>query len=260
MTASGFNWDAIKFKNQYFQKDDYLTFGSNKAQLNTADIIAERESVKTKLLQLHELIKKNVSALKLYENRDSNQIVSSHDPIDHPDNKLRAIWIEYGRGEDELKNYNSKSKLADFMNLQIRIKQKEFQILLLVGRQNGSKADREYFKRQMNVIEYRNQFFKLLTGLGAGYWIEIEGDKRKVETFLSDDALWEFTKADHWMYSPFAIGRSYPPGDNDISTENIAPTILKELEKLIFLYRHVTEQPNPNSEVAAAKKSQVKTT
>lgn len=243
LTASGFNWDAIKFKNQYFQKDDYLTFGSNKAQLNTSVLIAERESVKAKLLQVHELIKKKIAALQLCAHEDSNQIVSSHDPIDHPDNKLRAIWIEYGRGEAELKSYNPKARLADFMNLQIRIKHKEFEVLLLVGRQNGSKTDRENFKLQMNVIEYRNQFFKLLTALGAGYWIEIVGDKRKVETFLSDDALWEFTKADHWMYYAFAIGRSYPPGDSDISTENIASTILKEFEKLIFLYRHVTEHP-----------------
>jgi hypothetical protein len=30
LTTRGFNWETIKFKNQYFKKEDYLTFSNSK--------------------------------------------------------------------------------------------------------------------------------------------------------------------------------------------------------------------------------------
>lgn len=88
---------------------------------------------------------------------------------------------------------------------------------------------------------YRKQFFTLLTGLGAGYWIEMVGDKKPVESFQHEDTLWEFTKADQWMHYTFRIGKNYSPGDAQLSTELIAPTIIKELEQLVLLYRYLNE-------------------
>jgi hypothetical protein len=241
LTTAGFSWDQIKFKLQYFKKEDYLALSSNKARLTTPEVQTERETVKNKLIQLHELIKDHVHRLKLHEDHDSNQIVSSLNPADHQDGKLRSMWIAYGPSEAGLKKINPPATLTEVMQLQIILQQKDFGIWLVPGKPNTGKADRESFKNRMNEVEYRKQFFTLLTSLGGGYWIEIAGDKRAIETFQNEDALWEFTKADDWVYYAFVIGKNYSPADPEISTEQIAATIVKEFDRLVLVYRHLKD-------------------
>jgi hypothetical protein len=188
------------------------------------------------LLQLHDLIKDHARKLKLHEAYDSNQIASSLDPSHHPDHQLRSLWLSYGRSEADLKKMNATS-LADAMHLQIILRQKEVCIYLVPGMSRAGKVDREYFKHQMNDAEYRKQFFTLLIGLGPGYWIEIAGDKKNIDSFPNEEILWEFTKADNWMYYSFLIGKCYSPADVEISSDNIAATLMKELEKVVLVYR-----------------------
>jgi len=241
LTTAGFNWDHIKFKLQYFKKEDYLALSSSKARISTPEIQAERISVQNKLIQLHGLIRQHLHGLKLHEDHDQNHLVSSLDPADHPDHKLHTMWIAYGRSEADLKKYNPQPGLTDVMHLQIILQQKDVGVWLVPGKPNAGKADREYFKNNMNDAEYRNPFFKLLSGLGVGYWIEIAGDKKAIESFQNEEALWEFTKADDWMYYAFIIGKNYSPADIEISNENIATTITKEFDKLVLLYRHMKD-------------------
>lgn len=233
LTATGFNWDQVKFKNQFFKKEDFLALSSSQARLTTPEIQAARVNAQTKLIQLHELIKKDVARLKLPADIDVSKIVSSLDPNDHPDKKLQQVWLTYGRNE------------ADFFTIQLTLLQKEVSIGL-TSKPNTGKVDRENFQKQMHNEEYRKQFFTLLTGLGAGYWIEIVGDKKAVDAFQQEDTLWEFTRADNWMHYTFSIGKNYAPGDAQISTDLIAPTIMKELEKLVFLYRHLSDARGDN--------------
>jgi len=239
LTTAGFNWDNIRFKLQYFKKEDFLALSSSKAQLTTPEIQTERLSVQNKLIQLHELIKDHVHRLKLQEDHDANQLVSSLHPADHPDGKLRSMWIAYGPGEAGLKKYHPPATLEDVMQLQIILQQKEVGLWLVPGKPNTGKADREYFRNRMNEEEYRKQFFLLVTGLGAGYWIEIAGDQKAIDAFQNEEALWEFTKADDGMHYAFVIGRNYSPGEVEISSEHIAPTIMKEFDKLVLVYRHM---------------------
>ncbi len=241
LTTTGFSWDQIKFKLQFFKKEDYLALSSSNARLATPEVQAERETVKNKLLQLHALINDHVHRLKLHEDHDPNKIVSSLDPADHPDGKLRAMWIAYGPSEAGLKKYSSPATLAEVTQLNIILQQKEVGIWLVPGRTSKGKADRESFKNRMSDVEYRKQFFTLLTGLGAGYWIEIAGDRKDIETFQNEEALWEFTKADDWMYYAFIIGKNYSPADVEISSEQIVTTITKEFDKLVLLYRHMKD-------------------
>lgn len=237
LTASGFNWDTIRFKNQYFKKEDYLALGNAVASSQAEDVNAGRTVVQQKLLQLHDLIKGHVSGLDLFENLDTDQIVSSLAPADHPDQKLRTIGIAYGRKEAALKKYGPTAQLEVLMTVQIILQQKNLGIWLVVGKQGGSKEDREYFQQQLQTPDHRSNFFKLLTVLGTGYWIEIAGERKPVEAFQSEDVLWEFLKTDDWRYYAFIIGRNYSPGDPAISTENIAGTGTKEIDKLVVIYR-----------------------
>ena len=192
-------------------------------------------------MQLNDSIKDQLHKLNLHESADSNTIISSIIPNDHVDNRLTSMWIPYGRSETELNKYYPQAKIDNFMNLQVIIRQKEIGLWLMIGKQQGGKVDREYFRKQMLEEEYRNTFFKLLVGLGAGYWIEIAGEKVKTETFQQTDSLWEFTKTDDWMYYTFLISKAFAPSDIELSTENIAIALTKEFDKLILLYRHIKD-------------------
>ena len=236
LATAGFSWDHIKLKHQYFKKEDFLALSSSKARFTTPEIYAERVGVQNKLLQLHELIRDHVHKLKLHEAQDANQTVSSLDPLHHPDQQLRSMCLAYGRSESDLKKLNV-TALAEVMHLQIILKQKEVCICLVPGTARAGKPDREYFMKQMIDAEYRKQFFTLLTTLGPGYWIEIAGDKKTVDTFQNEEVLWEYAKTDNWMYYSFLIGKSYSPGDVEISSEKIADTMMKELDKLVVVYR-----------------------
>jgi hypothetical protein len=233
LTTAGFNWEAIKFKNQFFQKEHYLTFANDRAHLITPEVVAQRREVRDKLVQLHNTVKEHMHKLKLFENADPS-LVSSTDPTHYSNQKVRSLAIGYGRGEAELKKINSQLKYE--VQLQLSIKPQSMEVSLCCGIGKG-KVDREYVKDKMLEEDYRNQFFKLVNGLGAGYWIEVMGEKRKVETFQQAEILAEFTKSDDWRYYAFSVGTKYSPGDPAISTDNISKTMMQEFDKLVLLYR-----------------------
>lgn len=251
LTTAGFNWDQIKFKLQYFKKEDFLVLSSNQARLSTPEIQAERLRLQSKFIELHASIKNPLHRLKLYEDPEPTNLVSSLQPVDHFEGKLRSMWLSYGPSEAELKERYSTARFQaclpkgssacrqEVMQVKLILQQKAFGIYLVCGTANTGQADREYFKRQMNEEEYRKQFFALLTNLGPAYWIEVVGDRRVVDTFANEEVLWEFTKADEWMHYTFQIGRTYSPGDAEISSENLTTSIVKELEKLVLLYLHL---------------------
>jgi HKD family nuclease len=237
LTTAGFNWDQIKFKQQYFKKEDYLALSSNNAPFTTPDLYAGRVNVQSKFLALHELIKNDLRKLGLQADPDS--IVSSTDPDHHADGQLRTMWLSYGRSATELKKFDEATTPADMMHVQIMLSQKDMGIYLVAGSPRKGKVDREYFKNRMNDVEYRTQTHKLLSGLGASYWIQVACERKNTDTFPTEEALWEFTKADQWMYFDFIIGRNYSPDAIEISNENIAPTIVKELDRLSLVLRQM---------------------
>lgn len=250
LTTRGFNWDNIKFKNQYFKKEDFLTFANSKASLNTPEIREERARVKDKLLQLHESIKDYLSTIQLHEDHDSERIISSQNPVDHPDNKLREMWIGYGRSEAALKRHSPTDSVS--MRLMIIVRQAEIGIWLMPGGENAGKTDQEYFHKKMKEPDYRKAFFERLTGLHPAvgnkvntrgdYWIQVAGEKKFVSSFLNEAALWEFTRYDEWPYYSFVIGKSFLPGSPETSNENIASTVKAEFDKLLVLYKHIQHQ------------------
>lgn len=239
LTTAGFSWDHIKFKQQYFKKEDYLAFSSSKAHFTTPELYAGRVSVQNKFIALHELIKDHLRKLGLQATSGSDSIVSSLDPAHHTDSQLSSMWVAYGQSTSELKKHDEVTTLADQMHVQIVLSQKDVGIYLVAGTPRKGKVAREYIKSSMNDIEYRKKTFNLLTGLGAGYWIDVACERKNTDTFPTEDALWEFTKADQWMYFDFIIGRNYTPDAVEISNENIVPTIVKELDKLSLLFRHM---------------------
>jgi len=236
ITTGGFKWDRVAFKNQFFAKEDYLTISTTHARETTPEINAARARLCEKLMELHEALKPHIQSLKL--SADPDRVCCSLQPIDHADGQIRSLWLAYGRHENELKKHTPPLLRIDTIDLRVIIQQKEVGIWL-TGMAECGRVDRDSFKTNMNTVEYRQQFFALLKGLGAGYWIEVAGDRKAADVFTNEEALWEFTKADQWRYYAFIIGRNYVVGSNELNKELIAETISKEMNKLVLLYRHL---------------------
>lgn len=235
LTSRAFSWDSIRFKTQYFKKEDYLVLDNTQADLDTEIQQAARAAVKSKLLQLHESIHKYVTRIKLHA--DGDETVSSLNIRDHADRRLTSIWLMYGRSEAELKRYSPTARLHDFMTLQVIVQQKSIGIALVVT----GEADREFFRYKMQEEEYRKTFQSLLTALGSDYFIEIAGEQKAADSFQQTDILWEYTKADNWKHYRFSISRTYQPGDGALAADKIVQTVEQEFEKLMPLYQHLKD-------------------
>lgn len=242
LTTRGFNWENIRFKNQYFKKEDYLSLSDSKAFLNTPAVQAERAAVRSKLLELHRLISHHLADLYLYASNDPDECVSSLDPADHHDHKLRAVWISYGPKGLTRIHHGAYGKTDNAMALQVVVMPKDIGVWLHLGEPMVNHEGRAYFKRQMEQPVYRDEFFKRVNELGTGYWIEVEGERKPVETFRDAEALWEFAKQDDSRYYAFIIGKNYQPGSADISLENIEATIKKDVDRLGILYKQLNDK------------------
>lgn len=239
LVTGSFNWNNIDFSGQYFQKEDYFTFENNLVNRNDPEVRSKRVRVQNKLLDINDSLAAYLRKKRIYAHYDSNHIVSSLDPLYHHEHKVRGMWLAYGRPVGELDQYNAKH--MDLIRLQVIIRHYDFGIWLMPGKQNSGIEDRQFFKNQMKQVDYREKYFKLIRDLADPYWIEIAGEKRPVNSFENSEKLWEFTNLDDLQYY-FTIGKTYSPGDNEISSASIVSTITSEFDKLFPLYRMMKDK------------------
>jgi hypothetical protein len=240
LTTRGFNWETIRFKNQYFKKEDYSIFSNSSASLVTAEVNTQRQAVRDKLQHLHEQIGNHINKLGLYENPDGD-CISNLDPLRYPDQRLRLLSISYGRGTKERARYNGET-LGDFITLQIIIQSREVGVWLTGDAKTG-RHDREYVRQKMNDADYVKVFFNFVRALGPQYRIEIAGEKKAADSFQNEEALREFMNTDDWRYFKFAIGRNYIAGDAELNTDTISKTIVSDADRLMPIYEHIKDKP-----------------
>ncbi|WP_333819824.1 restriction endonuclease PLD domain-containing protein [Ohtaekwangia sp.] len=245
LTTRGFNWDSIKFKTQFFKKEDYQALSPANASIDTAEIHTAREAARAKLKSLHEQLLPAVTRLKLHA--DAHTVVSSIALQDQPERRLKTISVSYGRSEGTLKRYDAAASPDNFLTLQVILQPRAVGVWLSMGKPHGSKEDRIYFRQRMQEEVYRKTFLSLLATLGSGYFIEVAGEQRAVESFQQPDILWEFTQADDWMHYRFIIAKNYIPGDPAIGNDTIVQTIEQEFTKLVPLYQHMKDTSRDQS-------------
>lgn len=233
-----FNWNVVDFTDQFFSRDDYFAFEPTKARLDNPEIKEERLGVKRKLLDLHEELRSKIPrSWNIHEHYETEHVISSLDPNNHDNFRLRSMWLAYGRYKDELKRYGWESTPLYFMRLQVIISHEFVGVWLMPGKAGGSKVDREFFKDQMRTSSFRDNYFRQLKALGSDYFINIGGETKPVSIFNDAAALWNYTKTDDWRVSYFTIGRNFKPGLPDLKTKNIVSTVLTEFAKLHTIYR-----------------------
>jgi HKD family nuclease len=239
MISGVFNWSKINFKNQYFTQDDYAVLDNSKAPLNDNFLKGQRMQLRNKLLDLHERLKNYLSENNFSADGDQEQIVSSIDPVYHPEHKLRSMWLGYGRVKKEPVSYQEKP--ADMAQLQVILRQQETGLWLVTGTPYSGIEDRKHFRNEMQKEDYRKKFFELLKKLDKEYWLEVSGEKRLISTFSDPDDLVKFTDTDS-AENYFIIGRSYAPGDTALDDTMIISTIQSEFDKLIPLFKLVVSR------------------
>jgi hypothetical protein len=245
-SSTNFNLDSIRFKNQFFKKEDYQALGHHSGASNEVETLDGIKNIEQKMLHMHEATKGKLSELKLYELGGKEGVVGRSNA--HEQTRMPAMWLTYGRSKEELKAYPSGTAHMDFLTIMIIIRQNGIGAWLM-ARENHGKADREYFQMRMQEPAYREELFELFQNLNpredkkesvrSPYWIKIGADKKPLQLLSSKELLFEFIRYDDWKLNPFVLGRNYSPDDPAIATERIIPTISAEFDKLARVYEHL---------------------
>lgn len=156
--------------------------------------------------------------------------------------ELTALWLHYGRSEQELEDYQ-KAFGDDMtslfhMRLEVLITKNHLWVELRVGKKDGSYPDRHFIREQLNTNpKFLNKYYELVKALDREYTITIADEYVNVKDFEGEDDLKQFTLQDNPKRYYFRIGREYQPDDKAISEQNILSTIMVDFEQLYPLYQ-----------------------
>ena len=224
----------MNFEDRYFSRDHHLAFRKELWQNRSESANKERFSAQEQFLGLHENIYlhfEKYGLTDLHPNK-SNHIVSMYYHHDTSQKSIDAMWLSYGKSQDEIKEYHKlftknryhdhENDLQSFINharLQIRIELTSIGIWILFGKNNGGGIfDRDDFLKQMQHRDYRSEFFRLIKSLPDQYWIRVNKVVKQITTFLTADDLHIFCKTDN-RQEYFIIGRDYQIYDHEMSSE-----------------------------------------
>jgi HKD family nuclease len=177
------NLDNIDFTNQFFKKEHFAAFEGRKPRITTDAVNQERINVRHKLFKLHEKLYPKIQAQKwdLHKHYVFDDTVSSavHGP--YTNSELGSIWLQYGRNKDDIKIFGDNETPIDFMRFQVIIHKDNIGVWNCIGKDFGSKIDRDYFKTQMRKDSvYRQKFFSIVSKLPDDFFIRLKNQLKYV--------------------------------------------------------------------------------
>jgi HKD family nuclease len=257
LDKSNKNLANIDFSDRFFKKEHHLAFRSSLWEDDSPSANKERNAVKSRFLELHNMIFAKFGEYGLFDIHPNikNHIVSMdyHFP-GQTSQRLNAMWLSYGKSAQEIKLYHEllngryriphsskdeeddKQSFINHSRLQVRIELAEIGIWILFGKNNnGGLFDRQHFERQMKNQEYRSDLFSLLFGLPSEYWVEVRGVTKHLKEFDTSEAFHHFCAKDR-PEDYFIIGRNYGITDREMSEEALPTTVLTEFKRLYPIY------------------------
>ncbi|KAA2215745.1 phospholipase D family protein [Maribacter flavus] len=232
------------FTDQFFQFEHYNAFTGSKPILDTPEARQERFKVQEKLLDLHEKLYPEIQkrGWKVYEHHMPQHITSSYWHNERASKELTALWLHYGRSEEELdayqKAYGDNMTSLFHMRLEVLVFKSHLWIELRVGKRDGSHPDRGYIREQLKSNEvFTSEYFRLLQELDPPFTLTIANEEVPVHDFEDKEDLKQFTLQDNPGKYYFRIGREYQPDDKAISNQHIVGTIMNDFEKLYPIYQ-----------------------
>ncbi len=232
------NLDNIDFINQFFKKEHFAAFEGTKPWLMTDAVNQERINVKNKLFKLHDKLYPKIQAQKwdLHKHYVFDDTVSSAVHGQYTSSELGGIWLHYGRDKDDIKVFGEKETPLDFMRLQVIIHKDNIGVWNRIGKDLGSKIDRDYFKSKMSSDNnYKQNFFSIISNLPDDYYIRLNNQLKYVREFTTEQQLTDFVLQDDIRFY-FIIGIEFLPGDIRLSESNIINTIIENFGHLYPTY------------------------
>lgn len=238
------NKTLAKNKGQFFLKNHHDVFQQKYHRINSESLKQIRKEVSGKFKELHHIIYPQFAdfgLIDLHCHHNKSEIVSRHFFNQYSGNYINAMWLHYGKSQDELSKYNtgdtSTNRPNSFINnirIQVIIHENSIGIWLVLGRSNGSRIDREYFKNQMTNPIFQKTFYDNLKCLGNDYWIQTD-DRFYVKDVNTSFDLFKITQQER-IEEYFIIGCDIDWLDAKLSSKNISNTVLQEFKKLYALY------------------------
>lgn len=232
------NLDNIDFTNQFFKKEHFAAFEGTKPFVMTDAVNQERINVKNKLFKLHDKLYPKIQAQNwdLHKHYVLDDTVSSAVHGQYTSSELGGIWLHYGRDKDDIKVFGEKETPLDFMRLQVIIHKDNIGVWNRIGKDLGSKIDRDYFKSKMSSDNtYRQKFFSIISNLPDDYFIRLNNQLKYVSEFTTEQQLTDFVLQDD-IRLYFIIGIEFLPGDKRLSESNIVNTIIENFGHLYPTY------------------------
>lgn len=236
--------DLKKGAGQFFSRNHHAVFNEKYHEIENENLKAIRKEVGGKFKVLHEAIYPQFSAYgltDLHTHHNKREVVSRYFFNNYSGFYINAMWLHYGKSSPQLKAYTSYDKTFNrpdsFINnirMQVIIHEDNVGIWLVLGRDNASRIDREYFREQMKKPTIRKKFYNAFKKLGAEYWIDVPNfpDTKDIN---SPEVLWRETQKEN-LHEYFIIGTEINWLDKRLSAENLPTTVLEEFRKLYPLY------------------------
>lgn len=233
------NSDIAQDAGQFFTRNEHKIFEEKYHRINSSDLQRIRKNVSDKFKEIHKIIYPQFSSYGLWDlhcHHNSREIVSRHFFNPFSGNYINAIWLHYGKSHEQLQAYNEKDEKSFINNirLQIIIHENSLGIWLVLGKDWGSKKDRDNFRALMKNVAIRKLFFDSYKKLGNEYSINIEGIP-SMDNLKIPEELHIYTQKES-IDDYFIIGCEIDWLDDRISKTNITNTILEEFRKLYPLY------------------------
>lgn len=230
--------------NQFFSRNHHAIFNKKYHEVENENLKAIRKEVSIRLKDLHAIIYPHFSAyglIDLHHHHSKRAIVSRYFFNNYSGFYINAMWLHYGKSLTQLQAYSSADKSFNksdsFINnirMQVIMHENSLGIWLVLGRNNGSRIDREYFRNQMMNPSIQKIFFDAFKKLGHEYWINVP-NAPKSKDIKSPADLWKETQKER-LEEYFIIGRDINWLDKRLSEKNLPVTVLEEFKKLYPLY------------------------
>lgn len=232
------------FAGQFFKFKHYDAFTAPKPILDEPGPIEERLEVRSKLEELHNRIYPvmDKKGWEVYAHHQSQHLTSSFRHNERASSSLNAIWLHYGRSEEELEQYKDafgeNMTSLYHMRLEILILKDHIWVELRVGKNDGSYPDRQYIREQLKTNKaFVDNYYELIKNLDKTFTVTVADEEVSVNDFKDENDLKEFTLKDNPKFYYFRIGRLYKPDDKAISDSNIVTTVINDFEKLYPIYQ-----------------------
>lgn len=229
--------DKMDFTHQFFTREHFAAFEGKKPWDHSASANSEREKVQTKLFQLDDKITPILESKgwDIHRHYSYGDTVSSAIHGTRTSNKLGGMWLHYGRTKEEIKNYGKDETPLDYMRMQVIIHKGSIGIWNRIGKNNGSRVDRENLKNNLKDQGYRTKLFNEIMNLTNGYYLALGQEILYVPDIIDEKQLTGFLLKDDYR-DFFTIGIDLMPDDERLSKNNIINTVVENFRLLLPIY------------------------